>query len=290
MPGRSSRVASARGPTPRKILLDGLGQAMRSVGVSAGRPVTTPWTTSTGPQAWRTGRRPTGGPFHGRGPAWQRDPRNTAARNARAADRHGGERLARPGFESSTSGPMSRRRLRHAVTKMPRPLAVAVGVTAGNHDRAVRAIVRAVHDRAPACRCSSAGPASPTNSTRPVWVRAGAAATPVAWVTVDDLARRPLRGCRQAWSVTEALGSGSGAGQHHLHVGDVALHERRFAGSEVEFQNRQKRSSNPRRSTADADLPGWRASAEGSRRSAGRCPGGRGSAGPMCGRPKRRSR
>jgi len=37
----------------------------------------------------------------------------------------------------------------NAVAKTPRPLAVAVGVTAGNHDRAVRAIVRAVHKVSP---------------------------------------------------------------------------------------------------------------------------------------------
>jgi MerR family transcriptional regulator, light-induced transcriptional regulator len=36
-----------------------------------------------------------------------------------------------------------------AVTKTPKVLAVAVGVTAGNHDRAVRAIVRAVNEVSP---------------------------------------------------------------------------------------------------------------------------------------------
>ena len=36
-----------------------------------------------------------------------------------------------------------------AVSKTPQALAVGVGVTAGNHDRSVRAIVRAVHDVSP---------------------------------------------------------------------------------------------------------------------------------------------
>jgi excisionase family DNA binding protein len=36
-----------------------------------------------------------------------------------------------------------------AVSKVESPLTAAVGVTAGNHDRAVRAIVRAVHEKAP---------------------------------------------------------------------------------------------------------------------------------------------
>jgi methanogenic corrinoid protein MtbC1 len=36
-----------------------------------------------------------------------------------------------------------------AVTKTQRPLAVAVAVTAGNHDRSLRAIVRAVHEVKP---------------------------------------------------------------------------------------------------------------------------------------------
>jgi 5-methyltetrahydrofolate--homocysteine methyltransferase len=35
------------------------------------------------------------------------------------------------------------------VSKTPRALVVAVGVTAGNHDRSVRAIVRAVHEVRP---------------------------------------------------------------------------------------------------------------------------------------------
>ena len=46
-----------------------------------------------------------------------------------------------------------------AVTKADRPLAAAIGVTAGRHDRSVRAIVRAVHDRAPEVVVLVGGPA-----------------------------------------------------------------------------------------------------------------------------------
>jgi methanogenic corrinoid protein MtbC1 len=46
-----------------------------------------------------------------------------------------------------------------AVTKVERPLAVAVAVTTGNRDRAVRAIVRAVDEASPGLRVLVGGAA-----------------------------------------------------------------------------------------------------------------------------------
>ena len=94
-----------------------------------------------------------------------------------------------------------------AVTKTPRALAVAVGVTAGNHDRSVRAIVRAVHDVSPACRCSSAGPASSTRNTRLASVRrwSGARCPQPGRRDRGPGPRRPLSGRRQNAAREEAF-------------------------------------------------------------------------------------
>lgn len=55
-----------------------------------------------------------------------------------------------------------------AVTKADNPLAAAIGVTAGNHDRTVRAIIRTLHDRAPgvAVLVGGAGVADEPHATR----------------------------------------------------------------------------------------------------------------------------
>jgi excisionase family DNA binding protein len=77
-----------------------------------------------------------------------------------------------------------------AVAKAENPLAAAIGVTAGNHDRTVRAIVRAMHDQAPsvAVLVGGAGVADEGHASRLGAGWSGTDATALA-AAVDALQR-----------------------------------------------------------------------------------------------------
>ena len=140
------------GSDPDEVLLDGLGEAMRSVG-----------------QGWETGDYTVDDEHRAAGVATRVVARLGARFTARGPKR-GSVILGTPphelhGLPTAMAANVLRGRgfdvvdlgadvpeaaFGSAVSKVQRPLAVAVAVTAGNHDRAVRAIVRAVHGVSPA--------------------------------------------------------------------------------------------------------------------------------------------
>jgi MerR family transcriptional regulator, light-induced transcriptional regulator len=139
------------GSDPDEVLLDGLGEAMRSVG-----------------HGWEAGDYTVDDEHRAAGVATRVIARLGARFTARGP-KHGSVILGTPphelhGLPTAMAANVLRGRgyevvdlgadvpeaaFGSAVTKVQRPLAVAVAVTAGNHDRAVRAIVRAVHEVSP---------------------------------------------------------------------------------------------------------------------------------------------
>src|SRR5580698_495240 len=134
------------GSDPDDVLLDGLGEAMRSVG-----------------QGWEAGDYTVDDEHRAAGVATRVVARLGARFTARGPKR-GGVILGTPphelhGLPTAMAANVLRSRgfevvdlgadvpedaFGRAVAKTPEALAVAVGVTAGNHDRSVRAIVRAI--------------------------------------------------------------------------------------------------------------------------------------------------
>jgi MerR family transcriptional regulator, light-induced transcriptional regulator len=145
-----SRLGS--GSDPDDVLLDGLGQAMRSVGEGweAGAYTVDDEHRASG-VALRVVAR-LGARFTTRGPK-----RGSVILGTPPHELHGlptamaANVLRGHGFEVVDLGAdVPEGAFGHAVSKTPRAVAVAVGVTAGNHDRAVRGIVRAVQAVKPA--------------------------------------------------------------------------------------------------------------------------------------------
>jgi excisionase family DNA binding protein len=144
-----SRLGS--GTDPDEILLDGLGQAMRSVGAGweAGDYTVDDEHRASGVASRVVAR--LGARFTTRGPK-----RGSVILGTPPHELHGlptamaANVLRGHGFEVVDLGAdVPEDAFGSAVSKTPRPLAVAVGVTAGNHDRSIRAIVRAVHKVSP---------------------------------------------------------------------------------------------------------------------------------------------
>jgi len=139
------------GSDPDEILLDGLGEAMRSVGLGweAGDYTVDDEHRASGVATRVLAR--LGARFTPRGPK-----RGTVIIGTPPHEMHGlptamaANVLRSRGFEVVDLGadvPVGA--FASAVTKIQRPLAVAVAVTSGNHDGSVRALVRAVHDVRP---------------------------------------------------------------------------------------------------------------------------------------------
>jgi excisionase family DNA binding protein len=144
-----SRLGS--GSDPEEILLDGLGQAMRSVGErwEAGDYTVDDEHRASGVASRVVAR--LGARFTSRGPK-----RGSVILGTPPHEMHGlptaiaANVLRGHGFDAVDLGAnVPEDAFASAVTKTPRAVAVGVAVTAGNHDRAVRAIVRAVHDVSP---------------------------------------------------------------------------------------------------------------------------------------------
>jgi MerR family transcriptional regulator, light-induced transcriptional regulator len=139
-----SRLGS--GSDAEEILLDGLGQAMRSVGEGweSGDYTVDDEHRASGVASRVVAR--LGASFTTRGPK-----RGSVILGTPPNELHGlptamaANVLRGHGFDVIDLGAnVPDDAFGNAVVKTPRALAVAVGVTAGNHDRAVRAIVRAV--------------------------------------------------------------------------------------------------------------------------------------------------
>jgi MerR family transcriptional regulator, light-induced transcriptional regulator len=139
------------GSDPDDVLLDGLGEAMRSVGHGweAGNYSVDDEHRAAGVATRVVAR--LGARFTARGPK-----RGSVILGTPPHELHGlptamaANVLRGRGFEVVDLGAdVPEVAFGSAVTKVQRPLAVAVAVTVGNHDRAVRAILRAVHDVSP---------------------------------------------------------------------------------------------------------------------------------------------
>jgi excisionase family DNA binding protein len=144
-----SRLGS--GSDPDEILMDGLGQAMRSVGDGweAGAYTVDDEHRASGVASRLVAR--LGARFTTRGPK-----RGSVVLGTPPNELHGlttaiaANVLRGAGFEVVDLGAdVPADAFGSAVSKTPRALAVAVGVTTGNHDRSIRAIVRAVHKVSP---------------------------------------------------------------------------------------------------------------------------------------------
>jgi excisionase family DNA binding protein len=144
-----SRLGS--GTNPDDILLDGLGQAMRSVGAGweAGDYTVDDEHRASGVASRLIAR--LGARFTTRGPK-----RGSVILGTPPHELHGlptamaANVLRAHGFEVADLGAdVPEDAFGSAVAKTQRPLAVAVCVTVGNHDRSVRAIVRAVRQVSP---------------------------------------------------------------------------------------------------------------------------------------------
>jgi excisionase family DNA binding protein len=144
-----SRLGS--GTDADEVLLDGLGQAMRSVGAGwvAGDYTVDDEHRASGVASRLVAR--LGARFTTRGPK-----RRSVILGTPPHELHGlptamaSNVLRGQGFDVVDLGAdVPAHAFGSAVSKAPRALAVAVGVTAGNHDRSVRAIVRAVHEVRP---------------------------------------------------------------------------------------------------------------------------------------------
>ena len=145
-----SRLSS--GSDPDEVLLDGVAQAMRSVGAGweSGDYTVDDEHRASGVASRVVSR--LGGRFTTRGPK-----RGSVILGTPPRELHGlptamaANVLRGKGFDVVDLGAdVPADAFGHTVAKTSHPLAVAVGVTAGNHDRAVRAIVRAVHEVDPA--------------------------------------------------------------------------------------------------------------------------------------------
>jgi MerR family transcriptional regulator, light-induced transcriptional regulator len=139
------------GSDPDEILLDGLGEAMRSIGDGweAGDYTIDDEHRAAGVATRVVAR--LGARFTTRGPK-----RGSVILGTPPHERHGlptamaANVLRGRGLEVVDLGAdVPQTAFAGAVTKAQRPLAVAVAVTVGNHDRALRAIVRAVHEVSP---------------------------------------------------------------------------------------------------------------------------------------------
>ncbi len=139
------------GSDPDEILLDGLGEAMRSVGHrwQAGDYTVDDEHRASGVATRVVAR--LGARFTARGPK-----RGSVILGTPPHELHGlptamaANVLRGRGYEVVDLGAdVPEVAFGSAVAKVQRPLAVAVAVTAGNHDAAVREIVRAVHDVSP---------------------------------------------------------------------------------------------------------------------------------------------
>ncbi len=144
-----SRLGS--GSDPDEVLLEGLAGAMRSVGEGwkAGDYTVDDEHRASGVAARVVAR--LGARFTTRGPK-----RGSVILGTPPHELHGlptamaANVLRGHGFEVVDLGAdVPPEAFGSAVSKTPQALAVGVGVTAGNHDRSVRAIVRAVHDVSP---------------------------------------------------------------------------------------------------------------------------------------------
>ena len=144
-----SRLGS--GTIPDEILLDGLGQALRSVGAGweAGDYTVDDEHVASGVATRLVAR--LGARFTTRGPK-----RGGVILGTPPHELHGlptamaANVLRGHGFEVVDLGAdVPEDAFANAVSKTPQVLAVAVGVTTGNHDRSVRAIVRAVDKVSP---------------------------------------------------------------------------------------------------------------------------------------------
>ena len=144
-----SRLGS--GSEPDDVLLDGLGQAMRSVGEGweAGDYTVDDEHRASGVATRVVAR--LGARFTTRGPK-----RGSVILGTPPHELHGlptamaANFLRGRGFDVVDLGAnVPDDAFGNAVTKTPKVVAVAVAVTTGNHDRAVRAIVRAVHKVSP---------------------------------------------------------------------------------------------------------------------------------------------
>ena len=149
--GGSSRGAWARGRNPDEILLDELGLAMRSVGEGweAGDYSVDDEHRASGVATRVVAR--LGARFTKRGPR-----RRSVILGTPPHELHGlptamaANVLRGQGYDVIDLGAdVPPDAFGAAVTKTARPLAVAVAVTSGNHDRSVRAIVRAVEQASP---------------------------------------------------------------------------------------------------------------------------------------------
>jgi methanogenic corrinoid protein MtbC1 len=139
------------GSDPDEILLDGLGEAMRSVGLGweAGDYTVDDEHRATGVATRVVAR--LGARFTARGPK-----RGSVILGTPPHEMHGlptamaANVLRVRGYEVVDLGAdVPEGAFASAVTKLQRPLALAVAVTSGNHDDSVRAIRRAVHDVRP---------------------------------------------------------------------------------------------------------------------------------------------
>ncbi len=144
-----SRLGS--GSDPDEILLEGLGLAMRSVGAGweAGVYTVDDEHRASGVASRLVAR--LGARFTTRGPK-----RGSVVLGTPPNELHGlatamaANVLRGGGFDVVDLGAdVPADAFSSAVSKTPRALAVAVGVTTGNHDRSVRAIVRAIHKVSP---------------------------------------------------------------------------------------------------------------------------------------------
>jgi len=139
------------GSDPDDVLLDGLGEAMRSVGLGweAGDYTIDDEHRASGVATRVVAR--LGARFTARGPK-----RGSVIIGTPQHELHGlptamaANVLRGRGFEVVDLGAdVPETAFGSAVSKVQRPLAVAVAVTSGNHDDSVRAIVRAVHAVSP---------------------------------------------------------------------------------------------------------------------------------------------
>jgi MerR family transcriptional regulator, light-induced transcriptional regulator len=139
------------GADPDDVLLDGLGEAMRSVGKGweAGDYTVDDEHRASGVASRVVAR--LGARFTTRGPK-----RGSVILGTPPHELHGlptamaANVLRGRGYEVVDLGAdVPEDAFASAVTKTQRPLAVAAAVTAGNHDRSLRAIVRAVHEVRP---------------------------------------------------------------------------------------------------------------------------------------------
>jgi MerR family transcriptional regulator, light-induced transcriptional regulator len=182
------------GTSPDEVLLDELGVAMRSVGDGweAGDYTVDDEHRATGVATRIVGR--LGARFTKRGPN-----RRSIILGTPPHELHGlptamaANILRGHGYDVMDLGAdVPADAFGAAVTKTPRPLAVAVAVTSGNHDRSLRAIVRAVQSASPGLPVvvGGGGIAGEQHAAPLAVVWSGGDARRLAAV-IEDLDRRP---------------------------------------------------------------------------------------------------